>query len=288
MVDAVFQRAVRMASDGDLAGARALADSVLIASPEGSVPYVEALFRRATFALSADSARRDYLRIALEYSLAPRAEDALLRLAQMEIARGDRAAAKKYLDRLALEHADGRLRAQGEYWMGRVWLEDGVLPQACTALAQARARLTAADVELGNQIAYYSRQCETSVHAEEQRIRNDSAAKGDMAAKGDSAARIESARSGRVLVDKVRAPAVAKTAAKGLTWSAQVAAYGARAEAERVAKKLVARGFDARVTPEKPFRVRLGRFARREQAATLVEKLRNQKMTAIVVEAERP
>ena len=107
--------------------ARALVDSVLGAAKEGSPAYVDALFARASIAESADAARKDYLRIAVDYSISPRAEDALLRLAQMEIARGDRAAAKQYLDRLALEHPDGASRAQGAYWLGRVLLDDGAL-----------------------------------------------------------------------------------------------------------------------------------------------------------------
>jgi cell division septation protein DedD len=287
-LDSTFQRAQRVASNGDLVRARAIADSVMNASAEGSAAFVEALFRRATFASTADLARRDYLRITLEYSLAPRAEDALLRLAQMEMARSDRMAAKKYLDRLVLEHADGKLRAQGQYWMGRVLLEEGSLPQACSALSEARARLLAADVELGNQISYYSRQCETAARAEERRNTADSVGKNEATVKSDSATRADDPASRQAAADRPGGRAVRKAGTRGPAWSAQVAAYNVKAEAERVVRKLTARGLDARVTPEKPFRVRLGRFARREEAVKMVEKLRSQKMTAIVVEAERP
>ena len=149
----------RLAGDGNSAAARALVDSVLAAAKEGSPAYVGALFARASIAESADAARRDYLRIAVDFSMSPRSEDSLLRLAQMEIARGDRAAAKQYLERLALEHPGGASRAQGAYWLGRVLIDDGALTPACASLAEAKARVAEPDVELANQIAYYSRPC---------------------------------------------------------------------------------------------------------------------------------
>jgi len=286
--DSAFQRAQRLANDGDLASARAIADSALNASTEGSATYVEALFRRATFAASTDAARRDYLRIALEYALAPRAEDALLRLAQIEIARGDRATAKRHLERLVLEHADGKLRAHGEYWLGRVLLEEGALPQACAALGEARARLLPVDLELGNQISYHLRQCELASKVEEPHITPDSAAKVEASPKGDNAAGIEGVANRQPTAHTIRGRAVTNSATRGPAWSAQIEAYGARTEADRLARKLVARGFDTRVTTDSPFRVRIGRFARRQEAVALAAKLRSLKMMAIVVEAERP
>ena len=125
--DSIVVRVQRLAGDGNAAAGRALVDSVLGAATAGSPAYVNALFARASIAESADAARKDYLRIALDYSMSPRAEDALLRLAQLEIARGDRAAAKQYLERLALEHPNGVSRAQGAYWLGRVLLDDGAV-----------------------------------------------------------------------------------------------------------------------------------------------------------------
>ncbi len=162
--DSIVVRVQRFASDGNAAAGRALVDSVLGAAKEGSPAYVNALFARASIAESADAARKDYLRIALDYSISPRAEDALLRLAQLEIARGDRAAAKQYLERLALEHPAGASRAQGAYWLGRVLLDDGAVGPACASLAEAKARVAPSDVELANQVTYYSRPCAAFRH----------------------------------------------------------------------------------------------------------------------------
>jgi cell division septation protein DedD len=298
--DSTLVRVQRLASNGNAAAGRALADSVLGTAKEGSPTYVEALFARASIAESADAARKDYLRIAVDYSISPRAEDSLLRLAQMEIARGDRAAAKQYLERLALEHPGGASRAQGAYWLGRVLVDEGALVPACASLAEAKARVTPSDVELANQITYYARPC-AAVQRAADSARADSIDKVMKAARTDSIARAESvakaentAKKKAKALPKTKAPlkkAAPKAAApetKGPGWSAQVAAYDSPEDAQRLAKKLNDRGYEARVTNEKPFRVRIGRYARRAEAVDLVAKLKDAKITAIVVEAENP
>jgi len=282
--DPALARARQLVNSGSAAQGRALIDSVVRATPEGTAAFAEALYWRATLAESAEQARRDYLRITLEYPLHARAADATLRLAQLEFARGDRAAARRQLEQLALEHADGPTAAQGAYWMGRVLLEDGATLDACASLLRARAKAKPDDVELQGQITYYAQPC--------------ARAKADSAARADSIA--------AALADSVRADSIAKhkktpakgaakgattrgdAAVKGPAWSAQVAAYTQQDDAERLAKKLRARGYDARVTEDRPYRVRIGRFGTRALATALAEKLKAAKMAAIVVEAERP
>ena len=298
--DSTLVRVQRLASNGNAAAGRALADSVLGTAKEGSPTYVEALFARASIAESADAARKDYLRIAVDYSISPRAEDSLLRLAQMEIARGDRAAAKQYLERLALEHPGGASRAQGAYWLGRVLVDEGALVPACASLAEAKARVTPSDVELANQITYYARPC-AAVQRAADSARADSIDKVMKAARTDSIARAESVAKAENTAKKKakalpktkaplkkKAPKAAAPETKGPGWSAQVAAYDSPEDAQRLAKKLSDRGYEARVTNEKPFRVRIGRYARRAEAVDLVAKLKAAKITAIVVEAEKP
>jgi cell division septation protein DedD len=298
MTDSTVIRARRLASDGNAAAGRALLDSAMAASKEGSPEYVNALFGRAMIAGSGDEARKDYLRIAVDYSSSPRAEDALLRLAQMELARGDRTAAKRFLERLALEHPAGPSRAQGAYWMGRVLIDEGALLPACASLAEAKARVEPSDVELANQITYYSQPCAAAQRAAQHAadsVRADSidkvmrAAKADSIARADSVAKAEAAAKKRSLKPEAgsRKPNSVQVA-KGYGWSAQVAAYGAPDDARRLAKRLTDRGYEARMTNEKPYRVRIGRYAKRDEAVALVQKLKDAKITAFVVEAEKP
>lgn len=309
--DSVVARVQRLAGDGSAAAARTFADSVLAASKEGSPAYVEALFARASVAASADSARKDYMRIEVDYSSSPRAEDALLRLAQMEIARGDRAAARQYLERLALEHPNGASRAQGAYWLGRVMLEQGEVLPACASLAEARKRVAPGDVELANQINYYALPCAAAQRAADsaradsidkamKAARADSIARADSVAKVEAAARKKAKAASRKTASKAVAPkavpsgksasgkATPSADARAATWSAQVAAYDTPEEAQRLASRLKDRGYETRVTGEKPFRVRIGRYARRADAVEMVAKLKDAKIEAIVVEAEKP
>ena len=59
-------------------------------------------------------------------------------------------------------------------------------------------------------------------------------------------------------------------------------------DAERLSTKMKARGYDVRVTAERPYRVRIGRFETRAEAVALVAKLQALQITAIVAEAEKP
>ncbi len=285
--DSAFRRAQRLAGDGNTAAGRAVAESVLTASPEGSPPYVDALYWRAMLAGSTEQARRDYLRIAIEFSLSPRAEDALLRLAQLEIARGDRAAAKKHLEQLAMEHATGPSRAQGLYWMGRVLMDEGAMTQACTSLTEAKLRVAGTDVELANQIGYYARPCGALQRAADSALR-DSTTRADSILKVDSIIHADSTANAAHTRAKNAARSVKRGETKRPAWSVQVAAFASEEDAARLAKRLRARGYDARVTTERPFRVRLGRFAKRNDAIQLALKLKAARTVAIVVEAEKP
>ncbi len=279
------------------------------ASSASTDSIAAALYARALAAESPDSARKDYLRIAVDFSRSPRAEDALLQLAQLEIARGDRAAAKQYLERLALEHPNGASRARGAYLLGRARADEGAMVPACALLAEAKAKVAATDVELSNQIGFAARPCAAVQHALQHALdsaRTDSidkvarSARADSTARADSIARAEAAakKTEKTAKKAPKKEAVKKTARKttkpepaettGAGWSAQVAAYDSQDAADALAKKLHDRGYEARVTGEKPFRVRIGRYPSRAAAADLVGQLKSAKIAAIVVEAEKP
>lgn len=158
-VDAALARAQHAVGSGSTSAARALLDSLAIATEPASPRYPELLFWRATYAATAAQAERDYRRIAVEYAMSPRAEDALMRLAQLELARGDQALAIRHLERLVLEHPESRSRPRASYWMGRAYLERGETAKACEALGQALATAPAGEVELRNQVTYAGTRC---------------------------------------------------------------------------------------------------------------------------------
>lgn len=158
-VDSVFLRAQQMVANGQGDAGRALVQAQLDSAPIGSPRYVTALYWRAVVAATAAGAERDLRSIVIEYPLSPESGDALMRLAQLEMARGDQQQALEHLDRLLLEHPENPSRGRAAFWMGQLLFEKGQTAAACARLGQAATATSAGDVELRNQIAYYQQRC---------------------------------------------------------------------------------------------------------------------------------
>src|SRR6478752_6407062 len=157
--DPVFARAQALVSDGNGAAGRALIDSVIAATPTGAPLYPQALFWRASLASNAADAESDYRHIVVDYPLAPQAADALLRLAQLELARGDRDGALNHLQRIPRDYPRSKSLARASYWTARVMFEKNDIPNACAANANALAQADVSEIELRNQIQYQGQRC---------------------------------------------------------------------------------------------------------------------------------
>lgn len=157
--DPVFVRAQNLVSDGNGVAGRALIDSVIASTPPMARLYPEALFWRATLASNAADAESDYKHIVVDYPLAPQAADALLRLAQLELARGDREGALIHLQRIPRDYPRSKLLARSSYWTARVLFEKNDVPNACVANASALSQADTTEIELRNQIQYQGQRC---------------------------------------------------------------------------------------------------------------------------------
>jgi len=160
--DSIFRRARRLVSEGDGPSGRAIVDSLLRAAPEGTPAYGDALFWRGALAETAADAERDYRRVIVEYPLSPYADDALLSLAELEQARGDRAAAYQHLQRFVREHPASPARARAGLAAARLAFEQHDASHGCAMIQDARASVGTSDVELRNQIEYYGSHCSTA------------------------------------------------------------------------------------------------------------------------------
>ncbi len=251
--DAVYLRAKRMVSDGNGEAGRAIVDSMMARAAPRSPELAEALFWRASLSAEASAAENDYRRVVIEHPLNFRAGDALLRLAQLEIARGNQDVALVHLRRIALEHPGGSNLALASYWTARALFEKNDVRAACSAVADARVSAPVTDIELRNQIDSHSQQC------------------------GIAPRPPEPLSTGKIPVT---------TTISG-PFSVQVAAFNTAREANATVAKLVSQGHSARVDGDaKPYRVRIGRHATAMEAAAAQRQLKSKGHTGFVVRTD--
>lgn len=271
--DTTFLAAQRLVVEGRGPEGRAIIARELAAAPEGSPRYVEALYWRAALAATAADAERDYKRIIIEFPVSLRAESALVGLAQLELARGDRSQAMQHLERVVREHPTGPSRARASFWMARVHFDEGNFPRACARLEDSRRHTPAEAVEMRNQLEYYSQRCEgvdTTVV-----VRTTSA----------ESTRAMPTRPGAVATQPAQRPP-----ARGITaYTVQIGAFASRADADARHRQLSAQGHAPRVVKVGAlWRVRIGRYASRDAAAAAARSLKGRKIDAFVTEAESP
>lgn len=264
--DSVFARARQLVANGNGAAGRVLVDSMVTVATPGTPEYADALYWRATLAATGTDAEDDYRRIVVEYPLSPKAGDALLQLAQLESARGDRQAAVTHLERFLLETPQHAERPRAGLLLVRLAFDQGEATRACIALGRTLREVPESSVELRNQLTYFSPRC----------------ASVDTTRRAVVASATDSAKTRR---DSTRRDSAAAPAATKGRFTLQVAAYASRAEADRLVTRLKARKIDARVVgTAKPYRVRVGRYDTRAAATAAAAKLRAQKIDAFVTE----
>ena len=271
--DTTFLAAQRLVVEGRGAEGRAMIARELSAVPEGSPRYVEALYWRAALAATAADAERDYKRIIIEFPVSRRSESALVGLAQLELARGDRAQAMQHLERVVREHPSGPSRARASFWMARVHFDEGNFPRACARLADSRSHTPTDAVEMQNQLEYYAQRCEgvdTTVV-----VRTTAA----------ESTRAMPPRPGSVVTQRPAQPAP-----RGATaYTVQIGAFESRVDADAKHRQLSAQGHGTRVVKVGAlWRVRMGRYASRNAAADVARALKAKKIDAFVTEAESP
>jgi cell division septation protein DedD len=275
--DTVLERARQLVNAGRDTDGRRVIDSVLRATPTGSPLYAEALYWRGALAATAADAERDYRRLLIEAPLAPRAEDAMLQLANLLQARGDRRGASDYLQRFMLTYASSPARPRVAIALVRLLFDQGPQQEAraCEALKMGREAVPPQNLELRNQLDFYAPRC-AAVVADATPVTDSTAPVPAPPPASDTAARPVPAATDtapRSAPDSSRRSGGGRTA----FYSVQVAAYDSAESAERLVKVLQDRGIDARVDGSaRPFRVRIGRYSTRADAVKAAALLKAQ------------
>ena len=275
--DTTFLGAQRLVVEGRGQEGRAIIARELAAAPEGSPRYVEALYWRAALAATAADAERDYKRIIIEFPVSRRSESALVGLAQLELARGDRAQAMQHLERVVREHPTGPSRARASFWMARVHFDEGNFPRACARLEDSRRHTPGEAVEMRNQLEYYSQRCEGVDTTVVVRATLAESTRAMPSRPGSVATRPGSAQ---------RAPATVRATP---AYTVQIGAFASRADADAKHRQLSAQGHGTRVVKVGAlWRVRMGRYPSRSAAADVARSLKAKRVEAFVTEAESP
>jgi cell division septation protein DedD len=317
--DSLFVRARKLVLDGNGAKGRTLVDSALTAAT-GPADSATALYWRGSLAPTASGAERDYRRVIVEYPFSPHSGDALLALAQLEMARGDRDPAIDHLQRFLLQRPNDPERVRAGIWLGRLLLEQNQVTRGCAVLLRTRAALGDTAVETRNQVDYYAGRCAgvdtvapvVRAPPPARTVRPDTARRRVPVA--DSArvdtttrrppARRDSVRPQRrdsVHRDSARTPArnrdsVVRDGARRETatpgggatvakrYTVQVAAYDTKESAIELVSRLSARGIVARVvnSPSAPYRVRVGHYATDAEATAAMRELKDKGITGFV------
>ena len=166
--------AVRAAQEGRGDSARTTVDRLLAATPQTDTLYPQILYTQAMVAGTAGDMRRLLQRVTVEYGTSSWADDALLRLVQMDYATRNFDGAARNLERLKLDFPATPLLPQAAYWAGRTYFDANNPSAACRWLADGMAQARN-DIELQNQLGYLYQRCDLRTDTGAQAAATDTA-----------------------------------------------------------------------------------------------------------------
>ncbi len=195
--------------------------------------------------------RKALQRVAVEYPSSSWADDAILRLVQMDYATRSLEPAARNIEKLKTDYPESPLLPQASYWAARIYFDQKNPAAACRWLADGMAN-TRDNLELQNQLGYLYQRCDFKPA--------DSGAAGPVASAPDTAP---------------TKPAPAPKDTTRARFRVQISAVGTSAAADDVAAKVEKLGYPAVIVKERGlYKVRAGAFPTREAAQVAVGKLK--------------
>ena len=263
-----FQQVIRLAQDGYSDSARTLITRIIDRTTPTDPSYPEALFTAATVARSGEEMRLLFSRISLEYSRSAWADDALLRLGQLDYGAGNHAGTMSRVRRILNDFPTSPVIPEAALWGARAGFE---LKQNATACEWLARGVTAAkdDVETRNQLEFLRSRCTPDM----------------VNAPMPTPSRTPDASAARTTpprADSVRrqpaspTPAQASTGVSEAPWRVQVGALTDPAAIRRTMQQIEAAGFTAYTVagPNGMTKIQAGPFATREAATAQLAKVK--------------
>jgi cell division septation protein DedD len=293
---------IRHAQEGQGDSARIKVQRLLAGTSPGDTLYPQIVYTQAMVASDAADMRRQLQRVAVEHSSSGWADDALLRLVQLDYASANLEGAARNLERIRLDYPGSPLLPQAAYWAARTYFDQKRPDLACRWIAEGLAG-SSGNIELQNQLGYLNQRCTQFASAGAQRPSEapttpppgaDSPPVMVVAPPDTGREPLPADTAGRTppvsaapppptpppphpRADTPRrdsAPAVTPPVA-GARYRIQITAVRSVATARSVAGKLKSRGFDV-VTVEEGglYKVRIGDYATKAEAVAAVPEIK--------------
>jgi len=240
--DSRLVEAMRLAQNGQVDSARGVIRRLLATLSPGDSVYPQALLAGAKIAPDAATVATNLNRIVLEYGASPWADDALLLLTQLYFAQRDAAQTIQAAERLRHDYPDSPLRYRVAFPGARAYFELKNEARGCELIEEALTGANAAgEVEFTNQVSFYASRC-----------------------------------TGATTPPPSPQPGGDSAAPASKTFAVQVLAVKSAVQVDDMLTRLRVMGFDARVVRDTSgfFKVRVGRYATREEALQTQQRLR--------------
>jgi hypothetical protein len=243
--------------------ARALMRRLLASlSPQDSL-YPGVLFTAGMLAPDAGLIATNLQRVVVEYGRSVWADSALLALTKLYFAQGDPAATLQAAERLRRDYPDSPLRPRADFTGARAAFDMKDDAHGC-ALVREALDGAGEDLEFRNQVGYYVARCPAAPAASPA---TSSASATPGAAAAPPAGTVAPGDS------QPRPPGAATPPS---TYAVQVLAVRSAAQVDEMLTRLKVMGFEARVVRDTSglFKVRVGRYATREEAVQTQRRLK--------------
>lgn len=231
--DARLKTAVQLAAEGLPDSATAIVNGLLAVTPVSDPLYPEILYTQGSIARTTTEMQRAFQKVAVEYPNSPWADDALLRLAQMDFAARNYAGTVRGAEQVRGNDPSSPLIPAAAYWAARAEFEQGRAAEGCAWITRGLAS-ESADVEAKNRLEFLQGRCTGTP---------DSGAVAAPGAWGVQVAAVSSQASANSVLADLKAMGLAGTAVQesGNLYKVRVTGLSSRAAADSAVVRIKAK-----------------------------------------------
>ena len=160
--DPRLKSAVQLAAEGLPDSAAAVVNGLLALTPVSDPLYPEILYTQGAIARTTVEMQRSFQKVAVEYPNSPWADDALLRLAQIDFAARNYAGTVRGAEQLRADDPSSPLIPAAAYWAARAEFEQGRTTEGCAWVTRGIAS-SGADVEAKNRLEFLQGRCQGGI-----------------------------------------------------------------------------------------------------------------------------